>query len=131
MLSLELLDGTYSLQSHAPGDAHAPGDDLLIANGDGKIDIRNGMSYRKDDRGFIWESTYTITGDRHVEMTTTVDPSHAGPDAYVMDGSGNPTKGMVTYAATLTAANEDGELVLRGEIRHGGGVSALTLTKIS
>ncbi len=122
-LTLDILDGTYSVQSHA---VNGP---ALIPNGDGRTTIHNGMNFHKDTNGFIWESQFTILNDHQVEVVTTVDPSHGSSDAFVIDANGNPTKGMVTYKAVLEAAHENGALVLRGDIHHSDSVTTVTLTK--
>ena len=123
-LTLDILDGTYRVDSHAV-DGQA-----LIPYSDDKTVIHNGMTFHKDASGFIWESQFTIINDHQVEMLTTVDPSHGGSDAFVIDANGNPTKGMVTYKTLLDARDENGTLVLRGDIHHSGSVTAVTLTKI-
>lgn len=122
-LTLDILDGTYSVQSHAL-NGHA-----LIPSGDGHTTIHNGMNFHKDANGFIWESQFTIINDHQVEVVTTVDPSHGGSAAFVIDANGNPTKGMVTYKAVLDASHDNGALVLRGEIHHSDSVTTVILTK--
>lgn len=122
-LTLDILDGTYEVRSQAQAGPR------LIPNGDGETVIANGMTFRKDDHGLIWESTFTIIDENSVEMVSTVDPSHAAEDTFVIDDKGNPTKGMVTYKSMLTATTEDDRLVLRGEIHHGGSVTALAMFK--
>ena len=130
-LTLDTLDGKYSVHSHAPGNDDAPGADGVIVNGDGETVIQNGLTFRKDANGFIWESSFTILNDHQVKMESTVDPSHGDSAAFVVDAKGNLTKSMVTYSTVLDASFENGALTLRGEITHSGGITALTMTKIS
>lgn len=124
-LTLDTLDGKYMVKSHAPGD------DGIIVNGDGETVIQNGLTFRKDAKGFIWESSFTILNDHQVQMESTVDPSHGDSAAFVVDDKGNLTKSMVTYRTVLEATTENGALTLRGDINHSGGTTTLTLTKIS
>lgn len=122
-LTLDILDGKYSVQSHAQ-NGHA-----LIPHGDDHTTIQNGMTFHKDANGFIWESQFTIINDHQVEVVTTVDPSHGDSAAFVIDANGNPTKGMVTYKAVLDASHDSGTLVLRGDIHHSDSVTTVVLTK--
>lgn len=123
-LTLDILDGTYSVQSHA---VNGP---ALIPHGDGHTTIHNGMNFHKDGKGFIWESQFTIINNHQIEVITTVDPSHGGSDAFVIDANGHPTKGMVTYKGVFEASQENGALVLRGDIHHSDSVTTVTLTKV-
>lgn len=122
-LTLEILDGTYRMRSQATNG------NALIPDDDGDTVIHNGMNFHKDANGFIWESHFTILNHEQVEMVTTVDPSHGGSAAFLIDASGNPTKGMVTYKAVLNAHREGATLILRGDIHHSGSITSITLTK--
>lgn len=122
---MEELDGKYEVFSQKIGGGKT------VPDGDGTTVIRNGLTYRKDKNGFIWESAFTIAGTDSVQMESTIDPSHAGADKFIKDEKGNLTKGMLTYRAILQATRVDGRLVLEGDIKHGGEVTRLTLKKIS
>lgn len=123
-ITLEELDGKYEVYSERVGDGHN------IPNGDGTTEIRNGLTYRKDKNGFIWESAFTLAGSDMVQMESTIDPSHAGADKFIRDEKGNLTKGMLTYRAMLQASRDNGRLILKGDINHGGEVTRLIMKKI-
>ena len=118
------LDGKYEVYSERVGDGYN------VPNGDGTTEIRNGLTYRKDKNGFIWESSFTIAGNDKVQMESTIDPSHAGADKFIKDEKGNLTKGMLTYRAILDASVDGGRLILKGEINHGGEVTRVIMKKI-
>lgn len=122
-ITLNELDGKYLIKSETSDGGP------FIVNGDGETEITNGLTYRKDKNGFIWESAFSIIGPDQVQMESTLDPSHAGDEAYVKDESGNPTKSIVTYRSTLTATRESGKLVLKGTIAHNGETTHLTMIK--
>ena len=121
---MEDLDGRYEVSSETSDGGP------YILNGDGTTEVKNGLTYRKDKNGFIWESSFSIVGPGKVQMESTIDPSHAqGNDKFIKDEKGNPTKSMMTYRSVLEASRENGKLVLRGEIKHGGITTRLTMTK--
>lgn len=122
-LNVEDLDGTYTVRSETSENG------AFVVNGDGKTEIKNGLTYRKDKNGFIWESAFSIIGPDTVQMESTIDPSHADGDKYIKDAQGNPTKSMLTYKSVLNARREDGKLVLYGVIEHGSEKTRLTLIK--
>jgi hypothetical protein len=123
-ITIEELDGKYEVFSEKIAGG------INVPDGDGTTEIRNGLTYRKDKNGFIWESSFTIAGKDKVQMESTIDPSHAGADKFIRDEKGNLTKGMLTYRAILDASRDNGRLVLKGEINHGGEVTRLTLRKL-
>ena len=122
-LTLDQLDGKYIVHSETSQNG------AFVVNGDGETEIKNGLTYRKDKNGFIWESAFSIIGPDTVEMESTLDPSHA--DKYVTDNKGNPTKSMMTYKTVLTAHHHNSRLSLKGTIMHGNETTRLTLEKIS
>jgi hypothetical protein len=122
-LTLEELDGKYEIHSErVEGGSTVP-------DGDGVTEIRNGLTFRKDKNGFIWESSFTPSGPDKVLMESTIDPSHA--DKFLKDEKGNLTKAMLTYRATLNVSREGGRLVLKGDVNHAGEVTRLTMTKVA
>lgn len=123
-ITMEELDGKYDVRSETSDGGP------YILNGDGTTEIKNGLTYRKDKNGFIWESAFRIEGDK-VHMESTIDPSHAtGPDSFIKDEKGNPTKGMMTYKSVMEVTRVNGRLVLSGDVNHGPVVTRLILTKI-
>jgi hypothetical protein len=124
LLTLDALDGTYAVTSVTESaDPHA-------VAGEGRTEIKNGMTYRKDAQGLIWESQFTIISETEVEMESTVDPSHSGAGTFIRDEKGNPTKGMMTYRTSLAVSHDNGALTLTGTVRHAGQATLVTLRKL-
>lgn len=123
-ITLDNLDGRYEVRSET-----SDGGPFRV-NGDGVTEIRNGMTYRKDGKGFVWESAFSVLGEGRVQLESSVDPSHAGPEAFVIDEKGNPTKGIVTYRSILEARLVDGKIVMSGTISHGGATTRLTMQQL-
>lgn len=122
-LTLEMIDGTYRVQTQ--------GADGKTIDSTGETVIRNGLTYRKDKNGFIWESSFSIISPTEVDMESTIDPSHASSEKFIADERGNLTKGMMTYRTRLNAAlNDDGKLTLSGRIEHAGTVTPIVMTKV-
>ena len=124
-ITMDELDGKYEVRSETSDGGP------YVLNGDGLTEIKNGLTYRKDKNGFIWESSFSIAGTDKVQMESTIDPSHAGADKFIKDEKGNPTKSMMTFRSMMEVKRENGRLVLVGEIQHGGVSTRLTMTKIS
>lgn len=123
-ITIDELDGKYTVKSET-----SKGGEFTV-NGDGETEIRNGLTYRKDKNGFIWESGFTIIGDDTVQMESTIDPSHA--DKFITDEKGNLTKGMTSYRTTLAVSRGDqGQVILSGTIEHAGETTRLHMEKIS
>ena len=123
-ITLDDLDGQYDVRSETSNG------DSFGLKGDGVTIIKNGLTYRKDKMGCIWESAFSVVDNDKVQIESTVDPSHAGDDVYISDAKGNPTKSIVTYTSLLDAKSVNGKVVLTGEIRHGNAVTRLTMTKL-
>ncbi|MBI3440863.1 MAG: hypothetical protein HY052_03505 [Proteobacteria bacterium] len=123
-ITLDALDGQYEVRS----EANHGGPFLL--KGDGITVVKNGLTYRKDQKGCIWESAFSVIGNNKVQIESTVDPSHAGDDVYISDENGNPTKCIVTYRSVLNAQSVNGKVVLSGEIKHGAEITHLTMTQL-
>jgi hypothetical protein len=123
-ITLEKLDGEYEVRSETSygGPFHLNGDGLTI--------IKNGLTYRKDKAGFIWESAFSIIAGDQVQIESTVDPSHAGDNAFITDEKGNPTKGIVTYKSVLNAKIVNDKIVMNGDIKHGTETTRLTMTQL-
>ena len=123
-ITLDDLDGEYEVRSET-----SYGGPFWL-KGDGVTIVKNGLTYRKDNGGCIWESAFSVIGDNRVQIESTVDPSHAGPETFILDEKGNPTKGIVTYRSVLESRIENGRLVLTGTIKHGNETTRLTMTKV-
>ncbi len=123
-ITLEDLDGEYQVISETSQGGP------FVVNGDGTTLIKNGLTYRKDDKGCIWESAFSVIGEGKVKIESTVDPSHAGANIYILDEKGNPTKSIVTYKSVLDAKRVDGKIVLSGIIEHGNESTRLMMKKL-
>jgi hypothetical protein len=123
-IKLEDLDGEYEVTSET-----SYGGPFQV-NGDGKTIVQNGLTYRKDKKGCIWESSFSVIGHDQVQIESTVDPSHAGEDVFIIDEKGNPTKSIVVYKSILGSKVENGKIVLNGVISHGNEKTRLTMRKL-
>lgn len=120
-IKMEDLDGTYDVTSETSygGPFHV--------NGDGVTTVKNGLTYRKDKNGCIWESSFSVVDEGQVQLESTVDPSHVEGGMHIVDAQGNPTSGMVTYKSVLNAKKIDGKIIMSGEIQHGANTTRLTM----
>jgi hypothetical protein len=118
-VSFENLDGEYDVFSETSEGGP------YIVNGDGTTIIKNGLTYRKDKKGYIWESSFIVIGAGKISMESTVDPTHA--DAFVLDEKGNPTKSIINFKTVLEAQLVDGKIVMKGTIQHGKETTRLTM----
>ena len=118
-ISFENLDGEYEVTSETSSSGST------VVNGDGVTTIKNGLTYRKDKKGYIWESSFNVISADKVAMESTVDPSHA--DVFILDDKGNPTKSIVNFKTILDAKLVDGKIILTGTIKHGNETTKLTL----
>ena len=123
-ITLEDLDGQYEVRSET-----SYGGPFWL-KGDGITLVKDGLTYRKDKGGCIWESAFSVVGDNQVQIESTVDPSHAADDVNILDEKGNPTKSVVTYKSVLNAKTVNGKIVLNGAIKHGNETTNLTMTKL-
>ncbi len=119
------IDGFYKVESVTDGET------AFSPKGDGVTEIKNGLTFRKDQNGCIWESLFTVAGDDAVQLETTVDPSHTPPGYYISDENGNPTKSIVVYKSMLDLAEQDGRIVMSGTIKHGKITTKLTFTRLT
>lgn len=119
------LEGEYEITSET-----SDGGPYKI-NGDGRTEIKQGRTYRKDKNGFVWESRFTITGPGKVLLESTLDPGFSDEDNFIKDHKNNLTRQPVTYKGELLAQNERGRLVLSGEIRHGIVNTRIRMTRIN
>lgn len=123
-ITMDELDGRYEIRT----ETSESGPYALDA--DGVTDVKDGMTWRKDKNGFIWESAFTII-DGAVLMQSTLDPSHAPSGKFITDEKGNPTKSIMTYKTVMTVGRDQGRLTLSGEIRHGATVTRVTMTRVN
>ena len=123
-MSLENLDGKYRVQSKTSYDGP------FQLNSDGITEIKNGLTFRKDNKGCTWESSFMpIFGDQ-VKVESTVDPSTAPKDVMIHDVAGNPTRETVLYKSILNSKIVDGKIVMSGTIICGDETIELIMTQI-
>ena len=124
LTSLKNLDGDYEIQSETSygGPFGLEWDNFTT--------IKDGMAYRKDKKGYIWECSFSIIGKDQVQVKSTVDCSHAGENAYITDEKGNPTKSIVTYKSIMDVKTVDSKIIMSGTIKHGTETTHLTLTQL-
>jgi hypothetical protein len=118
-VSFANLDGEYEVFSETSDGGP------YVVNGDGVTTVKNGLTYRKDNKGYIWESSFSVIGPDKIAMESTVDPSHA--DVFILDEKGNPTKGIVNFKTILDAQLVDGKIIMAGTIKHGNETTKLTM----
>jgi len=122
-LTLDDLDGQYDVRSET-----SYGGPFWL-KGDGTTTIKNGLTYRKDKAGCVWESAFHIINDSQVSIESTVDPGQT-EGVYITDEKGHPTKEIVTYKSVLGIRVVDGKIVMTGDIKHGNETTRLTMTQI-
>ena len=123
-LTMDELDGRYEITTKTSESGPH------VLDGDGVTEVKNGLTWRKDKNGFIWESAFSITDDA-VLMQSTLDPSHAPGGKFITDEKGNPTKSIMTYKTVMTVSRDGGRLTLSGDIRHGTTVTHVKMTRLS
>jgi len=123
-MSIKNLDGKYKVKTETNFISAFP------ADGDGVTEIKNGLTYRTDENGCTWESSFSILDDNKVLLESTVDPSNAPANIFIEDMAGNPTREIVVYKTTLDLTTVDGEITLSGTINHGSKTTKLTMSQI-
>jgi hypothetical protein len=123
-LTLNDIDGKYLVKSETGSGG------TFTVNEDDVTEIRDGLTYRKDKKGLIWESSFSLVEDNQVRLESTVDPSHADNAIYLADEKGNPTNSMMSYNTLLDVKTVDGKIVMSGTIRNGNETIRLTLQKL-
>ena len=124
-ITLAELDGKYKVRSKGLEEGMP-----YTVDGDGETEIRNGLTFRTDRNGLVWESAFSIIGPAQVQMESTVDPGQKAETALLRDAKGNFTTDIVTFKTILDATRENGKLVLSGIIEHGVERTRLTMAKI-
>lgn len=118
------LEGEYEITSET-----SDGGPYKI-NGDGRTEIKQGRTYRKDKNGYVWESRFSILGPGKVQIESTLDPGFSDEDNFIKDSKNNLTREPVTYKGELLAQNERGRLILSGEIKHGIVSTRIRMTRV-
>ncbi len=118
------LDGKYRISS----TASRRGD--IEKRSDGETEIRGSQTSRLDDANCKWTSTFTILNDNEVKMVSVADASNAKVDFLLTTPDGTPTRGPVTYEATLKLSRKDDKIQISGQISYGNDIVLLTLRKI-
>jgi hypothetical protein len=123
-MSQHPLDGRYRVTS----TSSYKGD--IEKRSDGETEIRNSQTSRLDDAKCKWTSTFTILNDKEVKMVSVADASNAAVDFLLTAPDGSPTRGPVTYEATLKLSRKDDKIQISGQISYGNDIVLLTLRKI-
>lgn len=123
-ITMDELDGRYEIRTQSSESGP------YALDADGMTEVKDGLTWRKDKNGFIWESAFTIT-EGAVLMQSTLDPSHAPSGKFITDEKGNPTKSIMTYKTVMTVSRDNGRLTLTGDISHGDTVTRVTMSKIA
>lgn len=117
------LDGTYLISTTS--SYQGP----LQKKSDGITAITNGETYRVDDVGCEWKSTFSIISDSEVKMTSIADPTNAPSDFALTRPNGSPTREPVTYETILKLQRKDDRVQMSGQIQYGNEIIFLTMRK--
>lgn len=118
------LDGTYtitSLTSYA-----GP----LQKQSDGITEIKDGKTFRVDEAGCEWRSTFEWISDTQVKMTSVADPKNARTDFLLIAPNGMPTSESQTYESIITVKRMGAKVQLTGTIQYGSETVFLTMRTI-
>ena len=119
------LDGLYQVTSTT--NYQGP----LEKQSDGKTEIRNGQTHRRDAANVLWTSTFKVISPTEVEMISLADPKDADPDFALTKVNGEPTREIVEYRTVLKYARKDDDKIqLSGTIQYGNEVVFLTMRRI-
>jgi len=118
------LDGKYRVTSTT--SYKGP----LEKRSDGETEIVNGQTQRLDTANCQWTSTFEIISESEVKMTSVADATNANADFLLTAPNGAPTRGPVTYEATLKLARKGDKIQMSGQIEYGNDVVFLTMRSI-
>lgn len=118
------LDGTYTVTSLT--DYRGP----LQKQSDGVTEIKDGKTFRVDEAGCEWRSTFEWISDTQVKMTSVADPKNARKDFLLVGQDGAPTIEPQTYESTLTVKRLGEKVQMTGTISYGKETVFLTLRKM-
>ncbi len=117
------LDGTYQITTTS--SYQGP----LRKKSDGLTQITNGQTFRTDDVGCEWKSTFSILNDSEVKMTSVADPTNAPSDFALTKTNGTATRDPVTYETILRLQRKDTRIQMSGQIQYGDEIIFLTMRK--
>ena len=117
------LDGTYLITTTS--SYQGP----LRKQSDGITEIKDGQTFRIDDVGCEWNSTFSIISDSEVKMVSIADPTNAPSDFALTRTNGSPTREPVTYETTLKLQRKDDRIQMSGQIQYGDEIIFLTMRK--
>jgi len=118
------LDGTYSVTSLT--SYQGP----LQKQSDGITTIEGGKTFRVDEAGCEWRSSFEWISDTQVKMTSVADPQNARKDFLLVGANGLPTAEPQTYESTLTVKRMGEKVQLTGTISYGAETIFLTMRKM-
>ena len=118
------LDGTYTVTSLTSYDGP------LQKQSDGITEIKEGRTFRVDEAGCEWRSTFSWISEGEVKMVSVADPSRARADFLLVGANGLPTSEPQTYETVLTVKRKGDKVQMTGTIRYGAETVFLTLRKM-
>lgn len=125
MSAAQDLDGTYTVTSLT--DYRGP----LQKQSDGITEIKDGKTYRVDEAGCEWRSTFEWVSETQVKMTSVADPKNARRDFLLIGPNGAPTAEPQIYESTLTVKRMGEKVQMTGTISYGAETIFLTMRKMS
>jgi len=125
MITANDLDGIYAVNTVSDYDGP------LKKQSDGQTEIIDGKTYRVDNAGCVWNSTFEWVDDTktQVKMTSVADPKNANTDFLLTRPDGTPTSDKVTYETTLNVMRKDDKVQMTGSINYGSETVILTMRK--
>jgi hypothetical protein len=118
------LDGTYTVTSLT--SYHGP----LQKHSDGITTIKGGKTFRVDETGCEWRSTFTWIDADNLKMVSIADPKNANKDFLLVGANGLPTAEPQTYECTMTVKRKGDRVQMTGTIIYGSETVFLTMRKI-
>lgn len=97
---------------------------------DGETEIIDGKTHRVDEAGCKWSSSFEVINDEEVKMTSIADANEANVDFLLTAPDGTPTRGPVTYEATLKLSRKGDKVQMSGKIDYNMDIVFLTMRKI-
>jgi hypothetical protein len=118
------LDGTYTVTSLT--SYQGP----LQKQSDGITTIEGGETFRVDEAGCEWRSTFEWMADDQVKMTSVADPKNARKDFLLVGANGLPTAEPQTYESVMTVKRKGDKVQMTGTIQYGNETVFLTMRKM-
>ena len=120
------LDGKYRINTMT--NYEGP----LKKRSDGQTEIKDGKTFRIDNAGCEWRSSFEWLDEEKtkVKMTSVADPSNAANDFLLLRPDGTPTSDAVTYTSELKVMRKGERVQMTGTINYGAETVILTMQRI-